>query len=299
MEQELVNDINKQLAKAEQAFKLDKYDLAIELAQQALANDPEQAYAYWLISSSYVGLEEYEKALATIKETIKLNPSYADAHTLYGIILFKLKRKREAEQEYKKAIELNVNSFFGRFTYAEFLGIYNDRYKEGLYQIEYALRIDPTDANALSVKGVILGKLKKYKQAEQAFLDSLAQDPENDITHHNYGQFLLFRNRPHQAYRHFKEAISLDPGSSLTLGMYHLSIKIKHPLYRWVWIYQLFMGRLGWVWVGLFFLALGLFFRPLAFPFFISCICFYIFLVIYASLVGKYLDFLIKKGRLK
>lgn len=299
MDQQSTIDLDKQIEKAEQAFLLGKYNLAIELSQQMLAEDPETAHAYWLMARCYLVLDQYDQALATIKETLKMIPDDADAHALYGSILFKIGRQKEAEQEHKKAVELDPNSFFSHFVYAEFLGIYHDRNKEGLYHIEEALRIDPTDADALSIKGTILGKLKKDPLAEQAFLESLAIDPENDNAHHNYGQFLLVRNRPHQAYRHLKEAIRLDPESSLTAGLYELSLKVKHPLYRWVWIYQIFMDRLGWGWIGLFFLGIGLFMRPLALPLFITLVAFFIFVIIYSTLVGRYLDSLIKQGRLK
>ncbi|MFZ1022724.1 MAG: adenylate/guanylate cyclase domain-containing protein, partial [Thermoplasmata archaeon] len=82
------------------------YDKAKSLARRALELDETLAEAR-IALGNVIAVDDYPGALVELEKALSLNPSHADAHQSYGIILRGLGRLEEATEEAKRAYELD------------------------------------------------------------------------------------------------------------------------------------------------------------------------------------------------
>lgn len=130
-------------------------DQAVEYFQQAIHSDPNYALAYAGLADSYALLDDwgetaprdsFPKARAAAERAIALDDSLAEAHVSLAIV-------REsydwdwvaAEQEFKRAIELNPNYATAHQWYGLFLASMG-RFSEAEAEVRRARELDPLSA---------------------------------------------------------------------------------------------------------------------------------------------------------
>ncbi len=97
----------------------DKYrDKAVELALKALELDPELSEPHALLGSVYFNLDwAWEKAEGEFILALKLNPTHSTTRLWYSEYLYLTQRTEEADEQIKKAVELDPYSFIIRHEY--------------------------------------------------------------------------------------------------------------------------------------------------------------------------------------
>ena len=116
---------------------------ALELLQQLVTAYPNDERAHFLLAGNYffaqqnlaLAIEEYEKAVA-------INPEFAAAYNLLGYANRNSGNTAEAEQAFKKYIELLPNNPNPYDSYAEFL-LNTGRYDASIDSYQKALSVDP------------------------------------------------------------------------------------------------------------------------------------------------------------
>ncbi|NQT25567.1 protein kinase [candidate division KSB1 bacterium] len=123
----------------------------IDYFEQAIEKEPKYAAAYAAISQSYIVLtawgfsshtESHEKARIMAEKALEINNRLAEAHTALGAVNEGEWNWKEAEKEYKRAIELNPNYATGHQWYAEFLTILGV-HEKACAEMKKALELDP------------------------------------------------------------------------------------------------------------------------------------------------------------
>jgi len=99
--------------------------LAKQLAQEAIALDPEYAWAYYILGRSHMmdvwvkasksPKESIGKAIELVQKAIALDNTNADAHSLSGFLYSMTKQYDKAIAQAEKAVALNPNSAWGHF----------------------------------------------------------------------------------------------------------------------------------------------------------------------------------------
>jgi len=87
-------------------FLAKRYDSAIAAYQEAIQNDPNWALPYNSIGVVYVRKREWAKVLEWCSQARSRDSDWVFPHLNMGWAFYNLKRYDEAEQEYKRAIEL-------------------------------------------------------------------------------------------------------------------------------------------------------------------------------------------------
>ncbi|HVQ37219.1 MAG TPA: tetratricopeptide repeat protein, partial [Pyrinomonadaceae bacterium] len=154
---------------------------------QAIEIDPNYALAYDGLSAAYRSLalgsemaprEFLPKSIAAAQKAISIDDGLAESHTALGVSMFWYEWNwTEAENQLKRALELDPNSAEGHLFYAHLLSN-TGRHAEALAEIKRGRELDPFSP----------------------FLNALE------------GQFLVHAGKPDEALARLREAFELAPG---------------------------------------------------------------------------------------
>jgi len=133
--------------------------------QKALAIDPSYAWAYIGMADGYRTLslagempstEVLPKGKAAAEKAIAIDDTLAEAHALLGSIIFWYDWDwNAAENQFKRALELDPNSADAHWVYGHFLSNMG-RHAEALGEIRRAIELDPTNLRNNALEGQFL-----------------------------------------------------------------------------------------------------------------------------------------------
>jgi serine/threonine protein kinase/tetratricopeptide (TPR) repeat protein len=147
---------------------------SIEYYNQAIAIDPSYALAYSGLAESYLVLPDYTnipsqeahpKSKAAALKALQIDDTLAEAHAALGGV--KIDSEWDfvgAENELKRAIELNPNYATGHHWYAQYLSVMG-RHEEALKEIKRAQELDPLSLIINAVFGDTYIKARRYDDA--------------------------------------------------------------------------------------------------------------------------------------
>lgn len=174
-----------------------KRDEAIEVANAAIAADPNRALAHYALACAIIGpsrawkkinlvwrtvyRSRLKKAIPCTMEAIRLNSHNADHLSMMAGIKYDMHRPREA-----------------------------------LEWTEKALAVDPNHIQSLNLRARSLARLGRSIEARQASQAALALNPESATTHAHGGWMHLQSGDPKKAVEHFQESVRLDPNNPAT-----------------------------------------------------------------------------------
>ncbi len=137
----------------------------ISYLQQAIEIDPAYALAYVGLSEAYRSLalagemnpnESLTKARAAAQKAIEFDDALAEAHGALAVTMFWYDWNwNEAEQQYKRALELNPNVVDVHLFYAHLLSN-TGRHAEALAEVKRARELDPLAPFASALEGQFL-----------------------------------------------------------------------------------------------------------------------------------------------
>ena len=161
-------------------------DQAIDYFQQAIHADPNYALAYAGLADSYALLDDwgetaprdsFPKARAAAEKAIALDDSLAEAHVSLAMV-------REAydwdwagaEQEFKRAIELNPNYATAHQWYGLYLASFG-RFVEAEAQVRFAQKLDPLSPIVNMALPEVYTWQDRYDEAIAEYKKIIALDP--------------------------------------------------------------------------------------------------------------------------
>jgi Flp pilus assembly protein TadD len=128
--------------------------------------------------------DQDQEAVASFEEALKLDPELAEAHFRLGLGYEALRKREEAEAEYKKAVEAykkyladNENDPEAHYDLGQtYAGL--GQYSEAIREYRLATKLKEDDPDIFYDLGVAYTKLAQYDAAASAFSKSLEIDPE-------------------------------------------------------------------------------------------------------------------------
>lgn len=150
--------------------------------------------------NDFISLGKVNEALKCFKKAFEIDPSLAEAHLNYAIILFKTSSSRhsEAEEHFKKALELKPEMGLIHKNYALFLFQKGqDRYVEAEKHFKKALESEPTNTELLWAYGYLLSKMEpeRYPEAEKYLKKALEINPKDGPSWEVLGWLYLLMER--------------------------------------------------------------------------------------------------------
>lgn len=161
---------------------------SLSFFDQAIAEDPEFAPAYAAEVEALVLLAErtgtaaksnLPKAKAAALNAVNLDPAYAEGYTALGSVQFWLEWNRnEAEENFKRALDLNPHNSLTRLHYGRFL-LSKGQIETGTGQINEALRLDPFSLLTMELAAFAYLRTGNEDQAIRLSRRMLELDPKS------------------------------------------------------------------------------------------------------------------------
>ncbi|MBI5700573.1 glycosyltransferase [Candidatus Saganbacteria bacterium] len=129
-----------------------KKERNIRILQAQVESNPNDPYFHFFLASNYNEIGKTEEAVSEFRKTIDLTPSeniLISAYTSIAFGLYKLKRAKEAFNMAKAAMAIDPNEAGAYCLIGLILGGAGS-YKEAIDILEYASKIDPTKARSAS-----------------------------------------------------------------------------------------------------------------------------------------------------
>ena len=167
---------------------------SIDLFQQSIAADPNYALAYAGLGDTYNVIPSYRAGItsrqagsladAATRKALELDDSLPEAHLARADFLTFAWKWREAEQEFRRAIELDPNSAPAHYLYAFSFLVPEKRLDQAFEEFRVALSLDPLSTIMNTNYATALMDAHRYPEALAQFLKTLERDPTFGPAHY-------------------------------------------------------------------------------------------------------------------
>jgi len=240
------------LQAAWQALERDDFRAAERAAQDALAKNPRDPEALFLLGSArlfegryrdalaplveaartdgrrgagyrlghcYLALGELAQAEQALRREVAAHPDYANAHNTLGVALASQERHEAALASFLTALRLDPNHVEASNNAAKTLASLG-RQEEAIPHLQRATRLNPQLADAHHNLGLVLHALKRHEEARASFVRALALAPRmpyalGSLVHAELGACRWQEVGPHIAA--LRAQVALVPASPFTL----------------------------------------------------------------------------------
>ncbi len=203
---------------------------AMECFKQAIEKEPTYALAYAGLADCFFLLgwytylppnEAYPKVKALAQRALEIDGLLAEAYAPLGFVKFVYDWDwLHAEQDFKRAIELNPSYAIARWWYS-FCLMMMGRTEESLAEIKQAQELDPLSLVINSSVGWMFHFARQYDQALEQCLKTVAMEPNFGVAHIHVGWIYEQKSRYDEAIAAFQKAVSLLGGGPFNYLLAH------------------------------------------------------------------------------
>ena len=187
-----------------------QYEEAIASYKEAIRIKPDDADAHYNLGVTYGESGQYEEAIASYKEALRIKPDDADAHYNLGYVYRELGQYEEAIASFKKSIHIKPDDADAHYNlgYAyRKLG----QYEEAIASFKKSIRIKPDDANAHFNLGLAYDESGQYEEAIASYKEVLRIKQDDADAHYNLGYVYRELGQYEEAIASFKKSIRIKP----------------------------------------------------------------------------------------
>jgi TolB-like protein/Tfp pilus assembly protein PilF len=204
---------------------------AIQEFQQAIAADPDYAPAYAGLADAYELLgsvpndalpprQAIPKAEEAAEKALALDSSLAEAHVSLAYIRLAYDwKRREAEQQFQEALELNPGYATGHEWHALYL-VATDQLDKAIVEIQKAQELDPLSIIMNTAAAQVFFYAGQYDRVLEQCQRALELDPNFFLAYYFRGRAYERKGMFPQAIAEFRRASTLYPGNpTLMMGL--------------------------------------------------------------------------------
>ncbi len=155
----------------------------------------------------------YKDNVIFFGRAVSVNPESWAAHRYLGAAFFSSGRYAEAENHFRRSVELDQTPADSFLVLALFLRNLQ-RYGESLEAYRSAIEADPGFARAYVEMGELLFQLGRYEESIKSMnrtVSLLPNHPQVYVLHYRMGEAALMLNRLDEAQRHYENALGARP----------------------------------------------------------------------------------------
>ncbi len=188
---------------------------AIKCYTEVLAQNPNNAKAYFNRGTAYESLGKFRNAIADFKAEVSINTSDAEAFEKLGDLCDEIGQTGESLTYYSDAIQIQPteNSLLNRAAGYVKAGYY----KEALMDLNQVLSNNPNNHIAYATKGTIYFELDQTNDAFKMFKKALTLKPQDPYYISNLGKLYYKSGSPEHAITFLERAIDILPDDAFYL----------------------------------------------------------------------------------
>jgi Flp pilus assembly protein TadD len=219
---------------------------ARDIAADAIAANPNDARNFTSMARVLLELNEVDGAIQAAAQAIQLEPEWPSAWRVHALTLFSDGRFADAEKSLLEAIRLDPEDGSLFQMYARVLSLCG-RAAEAVDFARRALELDPDDESAHHLLAALLNEVhpSQWKISEELALRAVGLNPDDADAFAVLGVIVLQQRRYAEAEEHFRTALEIEPHNHLALTGLAQVVMAKNWFYKPFLSYQLMMMRLG------------------------------------------------------
>jgi len=220
---------------------------AVDLIEQAIASQPNQAAFHCNIAEAYRSLRQLDKAVASCREALRINPQYPEALSNLGLALLESgeaekaanyfeeatslqpnfamawnnlgNARRELDdwegalEAYRQAIKIAPNLFHAHSNLGQAL-LEQGELDEALRHCQIALKLNSNFPEAHNNIGNVLREMGKLEEARAAYNEAMRLQPNLAMVHNNMGQAAQEQGKFDEAISWYKRALDIDANAA-------------------------------------------------------------------------------------
>ncbi|MEJ2235257.1 MAG: tetratricopeptide repeat protein [Syntrophobacterales bacterium] len=209
---------------------LESITLAKQLAEEAIALDPDYAWAYYVLGRAYhVGMwfggsispkQSIAKAIELVQKAIFLDDTLAEAHGRLGFLYSMTKQYDKGIAEAEKAVSLDPNSAMAHVMLGKTLS-FACRWEESIPQYQRAIRLNPMPENMyLYSLGLSYGMTGQFEEAITWCEKAVRQAPDSLWANIMLTAVYSFSGHNEEARVQAAEVLRIKPKFSVKAGFY-------------------------------------------------------------------------------
>jgi tetratricopeptide (TPR) repeat protein len=192
-----------------------EYERAIASVQQALKiqeqldDDPKgKAEALKIQGKAYSVLELREEAIASLNQSIEVNPDDHQTWFVRGATLYKLERSEEALASFDRSIEIKPDDHYAWYFRGIALGALG-RHEEALASSDESIHLNPNDLSAWYFRGITLRDLGCYEEALASFDQAIHLNQDKYYNWNRRGDTLRDLGRYEEAIASYQKSLEI------------------------------------------------------------------------------------------
>ena len=212
------------------AYAKKDYRSALQYLTKAVENNNGNSHYYYNLGRVQFQMKKFTEAKYSFATSCQLDSRYAPARYNLGITNKRLNDTKAALSDFRKAHEIDNQHENAYLEEARILVKMNDS-AGAISAYKNVVRINNTNRSALNELGTVYSSEKKYEEAEEAFLQSLAllqSGTEDPLTYYNLSTVLFNEDKMTDALSYAKKAY--ESSGSLTDNRFRANIIYNYAL---------------------------------------------------------------------
>jgi tetratricopeptide (TPR) repeat protein len=219
-------DIRQGIKRATELYRENQYEESEKLLLELVKQAPEYANLHNMLGVIHSQHSQFSKAIYHFRKALSINPSYTEAQLNLAIILADTGAYEQAQSEFGKASEREIESAFDLSsgmrtklanTHMEQGKAYMELglHKEATEEYQKAIKLCPNFADFHKWLGVSYRERGMYDKAEAAFRKALSINPHYADAYTNIGLVFFHRGDLNSAVQNWEEALRIHPQSNV------------------------------------------------------------------------------------
>jgi TolB-like protein len=203
-------------------YTAEGFQEAIKYFELTLQKDPRYALAYYGLAEVFYAISywanvapnaAYPKAKEYAKKAIEIDEDIGEAHAALGLVYtFYDWNWIEAEQELKKALELNPSSAIIHMSYSWFLSL-TENHEDAIHEVKRAQELDPLSPLIISHIGLACIWGGQFDRAIEELKAGTKLAPNFYLMHYYLGLAYRAKSMHREALAEYERAVDLSGGS--------------------------------------------------------------------------------------
>jgi adenylate cyclase len=218
--------------------------LAKQLAEKAIALDPEYAWAYYALGRAHhldVWLrvskspkQSIAKAMELLQKAIVLDDTLAEPHGRLGFLFSMIRQYDKGVAEAEKAVDLNPNSATAHFFLGKTL-FFAGRSEESIPEYKKAIRLDPIPSQSYFWSlGLSYAYIGQYDKAMTWCEKAVSQEPNDLLARMMMAVVYSLSGRDEEARAEAAEILRISPKFTLAKFEKKLTYKKKADVEQFI-----------------------------------------------------------------